>query len=99
MKCDYIRCSPAKTSTINTPISQIYVNVPREDSINSLLNIYLDLNFEVIKKVDNSRYTNGDVIGLVNLVAIALFSTSKLTTSSGKHLEDNSHVHLVFFIV
>ena len=34
-------------------------------------------------------------ITLVNLGAIALFSILKLTTSSGKHLEDISHAHIV----
>ena len=95
LKCDYIRYSPAETSTTNTPNSQIYINIPREDSVISLLNCYLDLNFEVIKKADNSRYGNGNDIRLVNLGSIALFSNFKLTTSSGKHLEDISHTHLV----
>ena len=26
--CDYIRYSPAEISTINTAISQIYINIP-----------------------------------------------------------------------
>ena len=95
LKCEYIRYSPAETSTINTPNSQIYINIPREDSVISLLNSYLDLNFEVIKKADDSRYGNGNDIKLVNLGPIALFSNFKLTTSSGKHLEDISHAHLV----
>ena len=51
LKCDYIRHSPAETSTIGTPNSQTYINIPREDSVISLLNSYLDLNFEVIKKL------------------------------------------------
>ena len=59
------------------------------------MNSYLDLNFEVIKKADNCRYGNGNDMKLVNLGPIALFSNFKLTTSSGKHLEDNSHAHLV----
>ena len=95
MKCDYIRYSPAETSTITTPNSQIYINIPREDSVISLLNSYLDLNFEVVKKNDNSRYGNGNDIRLVNLGPVALFSNFKLATSSGKHLEDISHAHLV----
>ena len=56
---------------------------------------YLDLSFEVIKRADNSRYANGNDIRLVNLGPVALFSNLKLTTSSGKHLEDISHAHLV----
>ena len=95
LKCDYIRYSPAETSTINTPNSQIYINIPREDSVIRLLNCYLDLNFEVIKKADDSRCGNGNDIKLVNLGPIALFSNCKLTTSSGKHLEDINHADLV----
>ena len=95
LKCDYIRYFSAQTSTINTPNSQIYINIPREDSVISLLISYLDSNFEVIKKADDSRYGNGNDIRLVNLGPIALFSNFKLTTSSGKHLEDISHAHLV----
>ena len=53
------------------------------------------MSFEVIKRADNSRYGNGNDIRLVNLGPIALFSKFKLTTSSGKHLEDLSHAHMV----
>ena len=60
-----------------------------------MLNSYLDLSFEVIKKADDSRYANGDDVRLVNLGPIALFKNFKLITSSGKHLEDISHAHLV----
>ena len=51
LKCDYIRYSPAETSTINTPNSQIYINIPTEDSVISLLSSFLDLSFEVVKKM------------------------------------------------
>ena len=95
LNCDFIRYSPAETSAINTPKSQIYINIPREDSVISLLKSYLDLNFEVIKKADGPRYGNGNDIKLVNLGPTALFSNFELTTSSGKHLEDISHAHLV----
>ena len=95
LKCDYIRYALAETSTIHTPNSQIYINIPREDSVISLLNSYLDLNFEVIKKADDSRCGNGNDIKLINLGPIALFSNFKLTTSSGKHLEDISLAHIV----
>ena len=73
-KCDYILHSPAETSTINAPISQLCINTPREDSAISLLNSYLDLNFEIIKRADNSRYANGNDIRLVNLGPIPLIS-------------------------
>ena len=98
LKCDYIRSSPAETSTINTPNSQNYINIPKEDSVISLLNSYHDLNFEVIERADNSRYANGDKTRLVNLGPIALFSNFELTTSSGKHMADIGHAHIVSFM-
>ena len=42
LKCDFIRYSPSEISTINTSSSQIYINVPREDSVISLLNSYIE---------------------------------------------------------
>ena len=47
------------------------------------------------QKADNFRYADGNDIRLVNLGLIALFSSFILTTSSGKHLEDVSHAHIV----
>ena len=95
LKCDYIRYSPSEISTINTANSQIYINIPREDSVISPLKSYLDLNFDVLHAATNNRYADGNDIRLVNLGPIALFSNYKLTTSSGKHLEDVSHAHTV----
>ena len=37
LKCDYIRYSPAETFTINTPNSQIYINIPKNDSVISFV--------------------------------------------------------------
>ena len=85
LKCDYIRYSPAEISTINTANSQIYINIPREDSVISLLNSYIELNFDVLRADNNNRYVDANDIRLVNLGPIALFSNYKLTTSSGKH--------------
>ena len=95
LKCDYIRYSPSEISRINTANSRIHINIPREDSVISLLNSYLDLNFDVLHAATNNRYADGNDIRLVNLAPIALFSNYKLTTSSGKHLEDISHAHTV----
>ena len=77
-KCDYIRHSPSETSTINTPNSQIYINIPREDSVISLLNSYLELNFDVLQPATGNRYADANDIRLVNLGPIALFSNYKL---------------------
>ena len=45
LKRDYIRHSPSEISTINTANSQVYINIPREDTVISLLNSYLELIF------------------------------------------------------
>ena len=95
LKCDYIRYSPSEISTINTTNSQVYINVPREDSVISLLNSYLELDFDVLHAGTNNRYVDGNNIRLVNLGPIALFSNYKLSTSSGKHLENIDHAHIV----
>ena len=94
-ECDYIRYSPSEISTINTANSQIYINIPREDSLISLLKSYIDLNFDVLNATTSNRYVDGADIWLINLGAIALFSNFKLTTSSGKHLENIDHAHIV----
>ena len=95
LKCDYIRYSPSEISTINTPNSQIYINIPRENSVISLLNSYIELNFDVLKAATSNRYADADDIRLINLGPIALFSNYKLSTSSGKHLENIDHAHIV----
>ena len=95
LKCDYIRYSPSEISTINTANSQVYINIPREDSVISLLNSYLELNFDVLRADNSNRYLDGNDIRLVNLGPIGLFSNYKLTTSSGKHLENIDHAHIV----
>ena len=55
LKCGYSRYSPSENSTINTPNSPIYINIPREDSVTSLLNSYLELNFEVLHAATGNR--------------------------------------------
>ena len=98
LKCDYIRYSPAEISTISTANSQIYINIPREDSVISLLNSYIELNFDVLRVDNSNRYVDANDIRLVNLSSIALFSNYKLTTTSGKHLEEISHAHIVSLV-
>ena len=61
--------------------------MPSENSVVSMFNRYLDLNFDVINKADNFRYANGNDILLVILGPIASLSDINLTTSSGKHLK------------
>ena len=74
LKCDYIRYSPSEISTINTPNSQTYINIPREDSVISLLKSYIDINFDELRADNSNRYRDANDIRLGNLGPIALFS-------------------------
>ena len=60
-----------------------------------MLNSYIELNFDVLRVDNSNRYVDADDIRLVNLGPIALFSNYKLTTSSGKLLEEISHANIV----
>ena len=95
LKCEFVRYAPSEISTINTAISQVYIKIPREDSIMPLLLSYIALNLDVLYAASNDRYADGNDIWLVNLGPIALFSNYKFTTTSGKHLEDITHAHIV----
>ena len=81
LKCDFIRYSPSEVSTIKTANSQLYINIPREDSVISLLNSCIELNFDVLQATTGKRYVNIDKLQLVNLGPIASFSIYKLRTS------------------
>ena len=60
-----------------------------------MLNSYIELIFDVLKAATSNRYANTDDIRLINLGPSALFSNYKLTTSSGKQLENIDHAHIV----
>ena len=56
---------------------------------------YLELDFSVTLRAGaHNRYVDNDQIRLVNLGPIALFIKNRLTSSSGKEIEeiDNAHV-------
>ena len=95
LKCDYIRQSPSEMPTINTQNNQIHIKIPRGDSVNILLGNLLRLNFGVLHAATNNRYIDGDIIRIVNLVPIDLFSIYKLASISWKHIEDINHAHIV----
>ena len=87
LKCEYIRHSSSEISTINTPNSQVYINIPRKNSVISWLNSYLEINFDVLHAATNNRYANAKEIRSVNLGPIAFFSNYQLTTSLGKQFK------------
>ena len=53
------------------------------------------MSFDVLHAATNNRSADGFKIRLFNLGPNNLFSIYKLTTSSGKHLEDITHAHIV----
>ena len=55
----------------------------------------LRLNFDVLLAATNNRYIDGDNKRLAILGPIALLSIYKLATSSGKHIEETNHAHIV----
>ena len=93
-KSDFIKYSPSSLATINNTNSNTTISFPREDAYICLQNSFISLEFEVLKN-NNTRYADGDEIGLVNFGPISLFSEAKLTTSSGKHLEKVDNLHLI----
>ena len=95
LKCGCIPYSPSEITTISAAISQVYINIHREDCVISLLNSYIDLNFDVLHAATNNRYADGDNIRLDNLGPIALFSNFKVTTRSRRHWEDIIYAHIV----
>ena len=93
LNCDFIRYSPSEISTKNTPNSQIYKIIPREESVFYLLNSYLEKIFDALHAATGNRYVDNNDIRLGNVGPIALCSKYKLATSSGKHLEKIEHRH------
>ena len=55
LKCEFIRYIPSEVSTINTQNSQQYINIPRKGSVISLLNSYIELNFDVLHAASGNR--------------------------------------------
>ena len=94
-KSNYIRFSSSEISTINTAISQIFINILRGDSVNSLLGSRLRVNFVILHAATKNRYVDVDDIRLVNEGPIALSSNYMQQSSSGKHIAEINHAHIV----
>ena len=94
LNCQYISDSLSVVGTISFDKSQIYTKIPREVSVISLINSYLHKNFHVVEVAVNSKHAYSNDIRLVNLGPVALFGKFRLTSSSGKQLEDFSYAHI-----
>ena len=78
-KADFYRYSPTSLATVNIDISNIDINIPREDSYISLQNSYVLFEFEVTHNdVATTHYAANNEISLVNLGPVALFSEARL---------------------
>ena len=74
-KCDYIRYTPTSLNLVIGENNHFFIDSPREDTIISLQDSYLELDFSVTHRAAaHARYANGDHIRLVNLGTIALFN-------------------------
>ena len=70
--------------------------MPREDWASSLKDSYLEVDFKVTHKAGaHVRYAGSNHIGLVNLGPIALFNKYRLTSSSGKEIEEIYNAHVI----
>ena len=94
LECDYIRYSPSEMGTVNIHNSQTYITIPREDSVISVLDSRLDLNFDVLHAATDNRYVDAIDISLINFGPVALFSKYDLASSWGKHIETIDHAHI-----
>ena len=95
LKCDYNRYTAPSLSLVNGENNQIFIDIPRDDSAISLKDSYLDLDFNVINRsVAHNRDVYGEHNRLVNLGSMVFFIKYRLTSSSGKEIEeiDNAHV-------
>ena len=69
LECNYIRFAPHSLANINTANEQSFIDIPREESVLSLIESYLELDFDV--KVDD---TKDRFLARVNLGPNASFS-------------------------
>ena len=90
----FIKYSPNILTTVNNNKCNISISLPIEDAYICLQNPYISLEFEVLKN-DITRYADGDQISIMNFGTVALFSEAKMTTSSGKHLEQVDNLHII----
>ena len=83
---------------INGENNQIFVDIPRDYSTISVKDSYLELDINVTRRAGgHARHADRDHISLVNLAPIDLFNKYRLTSSSGKEIEEIDIAHVLFF--
>ena len=94
LKCEYIRYTPPSLNIVKGERNRLFIDIPREDSAISLKVSYLEIDFNVTRRAGAyARYADGEHIRLVNLGPIALFNKYRLTSISGKEIEEKNNAH------
>ena len=77
------------------------MDVPRKESVKSLKDNYLEIEFDILRGDDIEGISAADKLRLVNLGQISIFSESKLSSGSGNKREyiDLAHIACSFYIV
>ena len=96
LKCDCFRYTPPSLNLVNGENIQIFIDIPRLDSAISLKHSNLEIDFNVTHRAGaHARFADGDHMRLANLGPIALFNKYKLTSSSGKEMEEIENAHVI----
>ena len=94
--CDYIRYTPSSLNLVKGENNQFFIDIPKENSAISLKGSHLELDFNVTHRAGaHARYVDGDHKKLVNLGPIAFFKKFRVTSSSGKEIEERDNAHVV----
>ena len=81
---------------VNGENNHPFINIPGEDRAISLKESYFELDFNVTHRAGaHNRYADGDHLRLVNLGPIAFFNKYRLTSSSGKQIEEVENAHVI----
>ena len=102
LKCDYFRYTPPSLNLVNGEIIQFFIDIPTEDSASSMKDSYIELNFIVPHIAGaHARCADVDHMRLINLGPISLLNKYRLTSFSGKEIEeiDNALVFCLRYIL
>ena len=93
LKSDFVQYRPASTAGMNgnAPFKN---HIPREDAFKDIRDSYLEMEKEILKNADDTRYADGNDIQPNNLFGISLFREMTLSSFGSKQLERVDNVYL-----
>ena len=95
LKCDFNKYTPHSINLVKGENNQVLFDVPREDSAVLLEDSYLKSDYNVTPRAGaHNRYVDNDHSRLVNLGPINVFNKYRLTSSSGKEIEEKDIAHV-----